>query len=199
MDQALSALEAVEQSFGQQTATFLARANLLKQQSGDSAAYEYLLEQWQSSNNTRLMPSLLGLAKSVAPDTLDELTDNWIKQTPESITAHLARAEWLMTNGKEIAAINHYEQVVSRQPKNIAALNNLAWLLRESDQPQALTLAKKASELAPENAAVLDTYGWILHLSGKHSEAQDMIEKALALAPDNEEIQQHLQAVKQSL
>ena len=199
MDQALSALDAVEQSFGQQTATFLARANLLKQQSGDNAAYQYLLEQWQSSNNTRLMPSLLGLAKSVAPDTLDELTDNWIKQTPESITAHLARAEWLMTNGKEIAAINHYEQVVSRQPKNIAALNNLAWLLRESDQPQALTLAKKASELAPENAAVLDTYGWILHLSGKHSEAQDMIEKALALAPDNEEIQQHLQAVKQSL
>jgi Flp pilus assembly protein TadD len=46
---------------------------------------------------------------------------------------------------------------------------------------------------------VLDTYGWILHLSGRHSEARVAIEKALALAPDNAEIQGHLETVKQAM
>lgn len=199
MDQAFSALDAVEQNFGQQTATILARANLLKQQSGASSAYEYILEQWQSSRDNSLMPSLLELAKSEAPGSLGELTDSWVKEAPDSVAAHLARAEWLMNNKKEIVAANHYEQVISRQPNNITALNNLAWLLREEEPTRAVELAHKASQLAPENPAVLDTYGWILHLTGKHAEARDAIEKALALAPGNPEIESHLESIKRAL
>ena len=96
-------------------------------------------------------------------------------------------------------AANHYEQVISRQPNNVAALNNLAWLLRENDSTRAMELAGRARDLAPDNAAVLDTYGWILHLSGNHSEAKKVLRKALQLAPDNVEIKAHLATVEQAM
>ncbi|WP_152206356.1 tetratricopeptide repeat protein [Marinobacter changyiensis] len=197
LEEAVSALDAVEETFGNESAVVLSRATLRRQREGNNSAYDYLLKQWQTSRDTDLMPSLIGLAKTEAPETLNELTNHWLQATPDSVAAHMARADWLMTNKQEIVASNHYEQVIARQPDNIAALNNLAWLLREDNPTRALELANRASELAPENPAVLDTYGWILHLSGKHSEAKKALERALTLAPDNAEIQAHLETVRQ--
>ena len=199
LNEALKALAAVEETFGSERAVILSRATLLKQKDGDSPAYDYLLAQWQSTRDTGLMPSLLGLAKTVAPESQDELTDSWLSVAPNSSAAHMARADWLMANQQEIVAANHYEQVISRQPNNIAALNNLAWLLREENPTRAIEMAGRARDLAPDNAAVLDTYGWILHLTGNHAEAKEVIERALALAPDNAEIRSHLETVKQAM
>lgn len=198
-EEALSALDAVEETFGSDRAIVLARTALFRQTQGDDSAYDYLLEQWQSSDDTGLMPSLIGLARTQAPETLDELTNNWLQAAPDSVAAHMARADWLMTNNREIVAANHYEQVITRQPGNVAALNNLAWLMREDNPDRALELAGRARELAPDSPAVLDTYGWILHLSGNHSAARDAIERALSLAPDNAEIEAHLETVKQAM
>ena len=199
LNEALKALAAVEETFGSERAVILSRATLLKQKDGDSPAYDYLLAQWQSTRDTGLMPSLLGLAKTVAPESQDELTDSWLSVAPNSSAAHMARADWLMANQQEIVAANHYEQVISRQPNNIAALNNLAWLLREENPTRAIEMAGRARDLAPDNAAVLDTYGWILHLTGNHAEAKEVIERALALAPENAEIRSHLETVKQAM
>ncbi|MBY6070299.1 tetratricopeptide repeat protein [Marinobacter salsuginis] len=199
LDEALKALDAVEDTFGSDTAVVLSRAALLRQKEGDGAAYQYLLAQWRSTQDTGLMPSLLGLAKTAEPEAQGELTDSWLSVAPNSSAAHMARADWLMANQQEIVAANHYEQVITRQPNNIAALNNLAWLLREDNPERAMELAGRARDLAPDNAAVLDTYGWILHLSGKHAEAKEVIERALALAPDNSEIRAHLETVNQAM
>lgn len=199
LDDALNALNAVENTFGSERPVVLSRATLLRQKNGGEAAYSYLLEQWQTSRDTGVMPSLLDLAKTEAPETQDELTDSWLSVSPDSSAAHMARADWLMANNQEIVAANHYEQVISRQPNNIAALNNLAWLLRDENSERAMELARRARDLAPDNAAVLDTYGWILHLSGKHAEAKEVIERALALSPDNTEIRAHLETVKQAM
>lgn len=198
-DQAFTALDAVEDTFGKEQQIVLSRASLLNQNNGARSAYDYLSEQWKTSGEVWLMPSLISLAKVEAPGDIDELTRSWLDTAPDSIGAHMARADWLMANNREMEAASHYEQVISRQPENITALNNLAWLLRTEDQARALTLANKASELAPESAAVLDTYGWILHLSGKHSQAKEVIEKALALTPESEGIASHLETVKQAM
>ncbi|RBW49708.1 tetratricopeptide repeat protein [Marinobacter sp. F3R11] len=199
IDDAFAALDAVEETHGEVTATMLSRAKLLNQQKGPGGAYEYLAERWQATKNAQLMPPLIGLAKAEDPASLDSLTESWLNTTPQNLAAHLARAEWLMSNNQETAAANHYEQVLARQPNNVAALNNLAWVLRENDSDRALKLAAKASQLAPNSPAVLDTYGWILHLTGKHGEAKTAIEKALALAPDNKEIAAHLDTVEKAL
>jgi len=199
IEDAYTALDAVEETHGEVAATMLSRAKLLNQQKGSKAAYEYLSEKWEDTKNIQLMPSIIGLAKVEAPDSLNSLTENWLNEAPQNLTAHLARADWLMSNDQEAAAANHYEQVLARQPNNLAALNNLAWVLRVDDPDRALRLARQASELAPGNAAILDTYGWILHLSGKHREAKAVIEKALTLAPENKEISAHLETIEKAL
>lgn len=199
LEDAFSAVDAVEKTHGELPAIILSRARLLQQQKDSKAAYDYLSEKWQTTKITQLVPSLIGLAKEEAPDTVGDLTEQWVYVTPQNLAAHLARADWLLTNGQEAAAVNHYEQVLAKQPNTVAALNNLAWALRNQNPERAVRLARQASELAPNSPAVLDTYGWVLHLAGNHMEAKAAIEKALELAPGNAEIEQHLEAVNTSM
>lgn len=199
LDDALSALDAVEKHHGDSTATILSRAKLLQEQQGTGAAHQYLADRWQAQKDVKIMPLLLGLAKKEAPDTLNSLTNGWLQEAPKSVAAHFARAEWLMTNNDEAAATDHYERVVAQQPNNVAALNNLAWILRKENPSRALMLSEQASELAPNSPAVLDTYGWVLHRAGKHKEAKTAIEKALSLAPGNAEIEEHLKTIKKAM
>ena len=199
IDEAFASLDAVEENFGQEPAAILSRTALISQKEGAEAAYDHLLGQWETSQEAALMPSLLRLARAEAPDSLDGLTNSWLSAHPDSVAAHMARAAWLMGNGQEIVAANHYKQVISRQPDNTMALNNLAWILREEDTDSALEFAERARVLAPENPAVLDTYGWILHLAGKHAEAKEFIERAVALAPDDTEIRGHLETVESAM
>lgn len=199
VDDAYTALDAVEKTYGERAATMLARANLIKQQNGSEAVYEYLSEKWQDTRDIQLMPPLIGLAKEQDPKSIEGLTESWLNEAPQNLAAHLARADWLMANNQETVAENHYEQVLAQQPNNVAALNNLAWVLREEDRDRALKLAQKASEIAPNSPAVLDTYGWILHLSGQQQKAAKYIEQARALAPNNEDIAEHLKIVKQNM
>ncbi len=58
--------------------------------------------------------------------------------------------------------------------------------------------AKRAYELAPTLAGVVDTYGWILVQNNQFENGIQLLEKAAALAPENEEIQQHLESAKKS-
>lgn len=111
----------------------------------------------------------------------------------------LAKADLHMNQQQNQPAADLYEQIVVAQPNNVVALNNLAWLLREQDNSRAIELASRASELAPQAPDILDTYGWVLHLGGNHEQAKTILEKALALAPENAAIQEHLNAVKAAM
>ena len=197
--EALNSLDELESVHGENTAIDLMRARLLTSSEGQEEAWSYLKRRWQETQDPQLLPILVDLAKAQSPDDVDELTSAWVEAQPESATALLSRAEYQMTSGDESGAIASYKAAIGYQPDNPVALNNLAWLLREKDPEQAINLASQAHELEPENAAILDTYGWILHLAGRHGDARPLIEKALALSPENEEIQGHLDAVNQAL
>ncbi|UDL03313.1 tetratricopeptide repeat protein [Marinobacter sp. CA1] len=197
--EAMAQLDEVEERFGTRPEIVVSRASLLQQMDRADEAYRYLEEQWQASEDQRMLPALISLAETQDPDRVDELTQTWAGQAPGNLQAQMKRANYLMQQGNDAAAARHYQEVLDRQPNNILALNNLAWLLRESSPARALELAQRASELAPDNPAVLDTYGWVLHLQGKHQEAMAAIEKALAAAPQSEEIADHLEQVKQAL
>jgi len=197
--EALNSLDELESVHGENTAIDLMRARLLASSEGQEEAWSYLQRRWQETQKPQLLPVLVGLAKTQSPDDIDELTRAWVEAQPESATALLSRAEYQMTSGDESGAIASYQAAIGYQPDNPVALNNLAWLLREKEPEQAINLARQAQELAPDNAAILDTYGWILHLAGRHEDAKPLIEKALALSPENEDIRRHLDAVNQSL
>jgi tetratricopeptide (TPR) repeat protein len=199
MNGAIIALDSVETTHGKDVASILVRTDLLRKSKGDKAAHDYLRDEWQATGQVKLVPSLMVLAKTQAPETLDELSQLWVGATPKNTTALLARADLLMSTSRNIEAQAVYQNILDLTPENTAALNNLAWLLRESDPTKALGLAKRATELAPQNASILDTYGWILHLSGNHQEAKKHIQQALKLAPNSRDIEKHLKAVEKKL
>ncbi|MFC4258487.1 tetratricopeptide repeat protein [Marinobacter lacisalsi] len=197
-EEALAGLEELESSFGEQPSIDLTRARLITATEGEKAAFDYLLKRWEETKSLELMPTLNSLAKQHSPERVGELAQAWVSAAPSSTTAQLTLAEYQMSNGDVQAAIASYEAALEQRPDNAIAMNNLAWLLREEDQQRAISLASRANELAPDNAAILDTYGWILHLAGRNQEALTAMEKALALAPENAEIQQHLDSIKQA-
>ncbi len=198
-EDALASLDELESNHGAQAAIDLTRARLLAAQKDEGAAYGYLQERWQATGNPELLPALVNLARASSPEDVDDLTRAWVDATPNSAAPHLSRAEFEMASGKEEDAVASYESALDYRPDDATALNNLAWLLREKEQEHALELAARAAELAPENAAVLDTYGWILHLAGQQQQAVEFINRALVIAPDNPEIEEHLIKAKQGL
>ena len=199
-DEALASLDELESTHGEQPTIDVTRASLLAaRDNDDSVAFEHLHERWQDTSNPELLPPLVNLARRHSPDDVDELTRAWVDAAPDNAAAHATRAEYEMANGNNGDAIRSYEAALGLRPDNAIALNNLAWLLRDRDRQRAITLAEQARELAPESAAVLDTYGWLLHLDGRHEQAVEQIERALALEPNNQEIESHLNDVRQAL
>ncbi len=198
-DQALEEIETVEENIGKTNLTILARTAVLEVSTGRGSAYEYLLSQWQERDDNTLMPTLLRLARSQGSEAVGKVTGQWIDQQPRNPAANMAHADWLLNSGQGQLATPHYETVLENHPENIAALNNLAWILQDAEPERALELSKRAADKAPDNPMALDTYGWLLHLSGQHAESVKILEKAVALAPENSEIAAHLKTAKQAL
>lgn len=78
-----------------------------------------------------------------------------------------------------------YRQVVAADPKNAAALNNLAWLIAiNGGKPEeALTLINRSIGLAGEVPDLLDTRGVVYLAQGRPDRAAVDLGKALSLAP----------------
>jgi tetratricopeptide (TPR) repeat protein len=199
LDRALEEIDAAEEVTGKAGPTIIARTSVLEANSGTTQAFDYLFSQWQEQRRDVLIPSLLRLARSEGAQALGSVTQAWIEQQPQNPAANMARADWLVSDGQEQLAISHYETVLDSNPGNPAALNNLAWVLRESDPERALALSEQATQNAEDNPMVLDTYGWLLHLAGQNDEAIRVLEQAVTLAPENEEISAHLEAARQAL
>jgi cellulose synthase operon protein C len=117
---------------------------------------------------------------------------DWYEKLPKSNRASLLLAVSAQGKNDPKQAIAWYEKSVELNPQMPAALNNLAWMYYESKDPRALEYAKRAYELAPNVAAIVDTYGWILVERGDLQKGIELLTKAVALEPDNQEMQYHL-------
>ena len=80
-------------------------------------------------------------------------------------------------------AVIEYEKLITVQPENIVALNNLSWLyMDQGELVQALKYSKKAYELNSEIPNVVDTYAQALLKSDKKSEALVKAKEAYKLS-----------------
>jgi putative PEP-CTERM system TPR-repeat lipoprotein len=85
-------------------------------------------------------------------------------------------------------AVAQYQVLVTQQPDNAVALNNLAWASGQLGDPKALSYAERALKLAPDSAAVLDTIGVLLTAKGDTAKGLEHLARAVALAPDRHDI-----------
>src|SRR5690606_12910155 len=89
------------------------------------------------------------------------------------------------------AAIAQYQALLDINPKDVAALNNVAIAYQQDQDKRALESAEKAKPLAPQNAPTLDPLGWILVEQGDTAKGLPHLRKALELAPNMTEVRYH--------
>jgi tetratricopeptide (TPR) repeat protein len=86
-------------------------------------------------------------------------------------------------------AVEVYEKILSLDPRNATAMNNLAWVLvtEESmkDRERGLRLAKRAVALNP-SPVFLDTLAEAYYVNGYTEEAVATIQEAMSIATENE-------------
>ncbi len=99
-------------------------------------------------------------------------------------SAALQRSDW-------DAAIGRFESVLDAEPKNAAALNDLAWLYSERNDPRAVELATRAHRVEPKDPHITDTLGSIQVRRGNAAAGLPLLAEAAAAAPDQAEIRYH--------
>lgn len=85
-------------------------------------------------------------------------------------------------------------QILSKDPDNVAALNNLGYFLTERNERlgEALEMIQRAVRAAPGNASYLDSLGWVYFKLGKLEEAERYLRDAARRNPNSAAIQEHL-------
>jgi tetratricopeptide (TPR) repeat protein len=103
-------------------------------------------------------------------------------------------------------AIKAYQQALNLEPDMAVAHNNLAWLYATCDDPKyrdpkaALVHAQRAVDLSQgKQGDFLDTLAEAHFVNGDYQQAVEIQKKALALEPDNPELQEHMTKYRKAL
>jgi len=98
-------------------------------------------------------------------------------------------------------AIVWLEQLLTTEPENHIALNNLGYILidHDIDVNRGLSLVEKALHHVPEESSYLDSKAWGLYKIGKYEEALKILEKLEASGMKANELWLHLAMVCEAL
>lgn len=117
-----------------------------------------------------------------------------IHQASDLLRAHLRYAAHYDSLGNAGAAALERERIgevlkrtLAMEDADAGTLNALAWYCATADMylEESLTAAKRAAKKEPENTAILDTLAEVLFRLGKKTDAIEVIEKAIAIDPDD--------------
>jgi uncharacterized protein (TIGR03790 family) len=116
-----------------------------------------------------------------------------VASDPQLVSAVLALASIYDQAGEYDKAIERYRQVLTVEPNQIGALNNLAYALavHRGAPAEALPLAQRAFTASNEAPLVADTLGWVFHLAGDRMQALRYTQMAAAGVPRNGEVRYH--------
>jgi putative PEP-CTERM system TPR-repeat lipoprotein len=113
----------------------------------------------------------------------DRVAADWLKEQPKDLGFRMYLAQVASARRDFAGSARYYREILDRDPKNVIALNNLAWVEHELKDPKALEHAELASKLAPNQPAIMDTLGWILVERGDTARGVQLLQDAVALAP----------------
>lgn len=113
---------------------------------------------------------------------------------PKSVEAFLNQAMICDVLKKKKEAYDDYTKVLSIDPDNALALNNLAFMTADSggNLDQAMTYAEKAKKKAPDNADVADTLGYVYYCKNVNGEALRIFRQLAQDHPQNSTFHFHL-------
>jgi len=122
----------------------------------------------------------------------DKVVADWQKDNPKDLTVRAFLAERAIRNKQFDVAVQGYKAMLELQPDNAAILNNLAFAASQLKDPKALEYAEKAYALQPNSVAIMDTLGLMLAERGNAARGVELLQKALAAAPEQHTIRLNL-------
>ncbi len=116
------------------------------------------------------------------------------RKKPDFVPAIFAQGALLDHTGKKNEAVAKYRTVIEKSDGFVPALNNLAYLCASGfgSKEEALRLAISAFKKEPGNAGVMDTLGFALLKNNRLEDSKKVLEKAVALLPENPTVAYHL-------
>jgi len=133
--------------------------------------------QLDKKEDTLLLMSDTLLKQGKGERAIELLEEELLINNVDNSKVHINLASLYLRRTDYLKAEKHFKIVLSKQPNNIVALNNLAWLYMQQDNVEALSFAKKAFGLAQEDGAIADTYGIVLLKNGYLEEALSVLKK----------------------
>jgi putative PEP-CTERM system TPR-repeat lipoprotein len=107
----------------------------------------------------------------------------WLAHNPRDTEVRMLLANRALREHDFKKAAGQYQALLSIDPNNVIALNNLAWIGGETGDAKAVAYAERAAKLAPQSASVLDTLGTLLVRQGDTTRGLEYLAKARELAP----------------
>jgi putative PEP-CTERM system TPR-repeat lipoprotein len=195
LDGALAVAREIEKQRPKEAFGYILEGNLLQRQGKAAAAVKPLEAAFALQANT---PNLIKLhiASTLAGKgkEADARLAAYEKEHPNDLQLNMYIGENEIAAKRYRKAIEKFEATLKIMPKNPAALNNLAWAYQNDKDPRALKTAEAALAMAKDSPSVMDTVGWIKTEQGDTKGGLEMLQKALAVAPNALEIRMHLAA-----
>jgi len=133
-------------------------------------------------------------AKAGKRPEADARLRTWLDAHPDDLRVRGYLAEQYLQASQDRLAMEQYQILTQKDPKNVVALNNLANLYQRARDPRALAAAEAAFKLDPRSPVVGDTLGWLLVENGNTARGIEILEGAIAKDPTNAEIHYHIAA-----
>lgn len=163
------------------------------QRKGDNKAALKLLQTLFKREPTTGNVVALAAQKQADGDIEGAVTQlqHWVADHSDDVEVREKLAEIYGGNNQLGGVVYQYREILKVVPDHVIALNNLGWHLLEEDPKQALDYAEKAIKLSPDSSSILDTLAMAQMKNDSLIEARRSIDRALALAPKNPDIQFH--------
>ena len=184
-DQALAAARGVQKERPKESMGYILEGDIYasKKAWGEAAnAYRAGLKQAGTTDLANRLYSALNIGGKGAE--ADSFAASWLKDHPKDRAFRHHQAGSAIVKKDYASAARQYQALLDIEPNDVLALNNLAWVAGQLKDPKALEYAERAERLAPSNPAVLDTYGMLLVEKGDTARGVELLQKAVAAAPN---------------
>lgn len=158
----------------------------------DEATHLYRRVLDSAPTGMRLM-KLAAVERRAGNPNAPSILQDWLADHPDDVAVRLALADARLAAQDNAAARQEYERIITIDPQNVVARNNLAWLLWQAGEVNAaLPHVTTALELAPDSPQVQDTAGMVFLAAGDAARAVGLLRKAAEASPQDATIHYHL-------
>nr|WP_251080919.1 XrtA/PEP-CTERM system TPR-repeat protein PrsT [Motilimonas cestriensis] len=187
--QAKVALRQAKANFPDQAAIFNRLLLQLTLARGENQRAERLIEQqMQQDLQVQQVLDLVHIYRALQPEKALLTLVSGLKQFPQNLMLLQTQAQLLWHLGEVQQAKSIWRHIITLQPDDVIALNNLAWLSYQGGRiSEGLSLIETAYQYQPSNHKVLDTYSALLVAQSRYSDAIALLESIpAALRGENE-------------